>query len=84
MYRENDSQIEFIDILSTMVSMYGFLMISLTGTRWVLFFNVPPITQLGIGVIFFLFGWFVLVKRYCFSDRKIRRKHKRAIRKSSS
>lgn len=74
MPRDDDlSQIDFIDILSTAVSMYGFLLVSLAGTRWTLLFSVPPLTQLGVGIILFLFGWGVLVIRYCFSDRKIRR-----------
>ncbi len=75
MSRDDDfSQIELIDVLSTMVSMYGFLLVSLTGTRWTLFFSVFPLTQQGVGIILFLFGWGVLVLRYCFSDRKMRRK----------
>ncbi len=76
MSRDDDfSQIDLVDILSTVVSMYGFLQVSLTDTRWSLFFSVPPITQIGVGIVLFLFGWGVLVIRHCFSDRKIRRKH---------
>ena len=72
---ENIDQIEFIDVLSTAISGYGFLLITLKGTSWNLYFPFTPSTQIASGFLLFLLGCCVIFSRSGVSrNRRKRRK----------
>ena len=53
---EKIDEIELADIVSIAVSGYGFLLISLKGPSWDLYFPFASSTQIACGFILFLLG----------------------------
>ena len=65
---DNLDQFKIIDVISTAISMYGFLLTTLGSTRN-LYYPLPPDTKIGVGFILFFVGWSVLFIRYGFEKK---------------